>query len=85
MEGGVVFYQSCPRDSGFQVKSELEWENKNHLTVRKKFLTSELRYGKLIKSPARAANKGEARRADLRAEKVWKNFKKALDKVKTVW
>ena len=69
----------------FQVKSELEWENKNHLTVRKKFLTSKLRYGKLIKSPVRAANKGEACRADLRAEKVWKNFKKALDKVETVW
>ena len=68
----------------FQVKSELEWENKNHLTVRKKFLTSKLRYGKLIESPVRAANKGEACRADLRAEKVWKNFKKALDKVEAV-
>ena len=85
MEGAVVFYRSCPRDSGFQVKSGLEWENKNHLTVRKKFLTSELRYGKLIKSPVRAANKEEACRADLRAEKVWKNFKKALDKVEMVW
>ena len=74
MEAAVVFYQSCPRDSGFQVKSELEWENKNHLTVRKKFLTSELRYGKLIESPARAANKGEARRADLRAEKSLKKL-----------
>ncbi len=74
MEGAVVFYQSCPRDSSFQIKSELEWENKNHLTVRKKFLTSELRYGKLIESPAKAANKGEARRADLRAEKSLKKL-----------
>ena len=74
MEGAVVSYQSCPRDSGFQIKSELEWENKNHLTVRKKFLTSKLRYGKLIKSPAKAANKGEARRADLRAEKSLKKL-----------
>ena len=69
----------------FQVKSELEWENKNHLTVRKKFLTSKLRYGKLIESPVRAANKGEACRADLRAEKFEKTSKKALDKVETVW
>ena len=60
-------------------------KNKNHLTVRKKFLTSELRYGKLIKSPARAANKGDACRADLRAKKFEKNLKKALDKVETVW
>ena len=85
MEGAVVPYQSCPRDSGFQVKSGLEWENKNHLTVRKKFLTSELRCGKLIKPPVRAANKGEACRADLRAEKFEKTSKKALDKVETVW
>ena len=51
----------------------------------KKFLTSELRYGKLIKSPVRAADKGDACRADLRAKKFEKNLKKALDKVKTVW
>ena len=51
-------------------KASLNERTKNHLTVRKKFLTSELRYGKLIKSPAKVANKGEARRADLRAEKV---------------
>ena len=68
-----------------EIKGKLEWENKNHLTVRKKFLTSELRYGKLIKSPVRVADKGDARRADLRAEKSLKNLKKALDKVETVW
>ena len=51
-------------------KASLNERTKNHLTVRKKFLTSELRYGKLIKSPAKVANKGEACRADLRAEKV---------------
>ena len=67
MEGAVVPYQSCPRDSGFQVKSGLECENKNHLTVRKKFLTSELRCGKLIESPVRATKKGEACRADLKS------------------
>ena len=52
-------------------------EQKTTWRCEKKFLTSELRYGKLIKSPVRAANKGEACRADLRAEKVWKNFKKS--------
>ena len=51
-------------------KASLNERTKNHLTVRKKFLTIELRYGKLIKSPAKVANKGEACRADLRAEKV---------------
>ena len=51
-------------------KASLNERTKNHLTVRKKFLTSELRYGKLIKPPVRAANKEEACRADLRAEKV---------------
>ena len=55
------------------------------MTVRKKFLTSELRYGKLIKSPVRTGDEGDARRADLRAEKSLKNLKKALDKVETVW
>ena len=54
-------------------KASLNERTKNHLTVRKKFLTNELRYGKLIKSPAKADNKGEACRADLRAEK---NLKK---------
>ena len=55
-------------------KASLNERTKNHLTVRKKFLTSELRYGKLIKSPTRAADKGEARRADLRAEKSLKKL-----------
>ena len=55
-------------------KASLNERTKNHLTVRKKFLTSELRYGKLIESPAKAANKGEARRADLRAEKSLKKL-----------
>ena len=35
-------------------KVSLNERTKNHLTVRKKFLTSEPRCGKLIKSPARA-------------------------------
>jgi len=55
-------------------KASLNERTKNHLTVRKKFLTSELRYGKLIESPAKAANKGEACRADLRAEKSLKKL-----------
>ena len=55
-------------------KASLNERTKNHLTVRKKFLTSELRYGKLIKSPARATDKGEACRADLRAEKSLKKL-----------
>ena len=55
-------------------KANLNERTKNHLTVRKKFLTSKLRYGKLIKLPARAANKGEARRTDLRAEKSLKKL-----------
>ena len=55
-------------------KASLNERTKNHLTVRKKFLTNELRYGKLIKSPAKVANKGEARRADLRAEKSLKKL-----------
>ena len=55
-------------------KASLNERTKNHLTVRKKFLTNELRYGKLIKSHAKAANKGEARRADLRAEKSLKKL-----------
>ena len=48
-------------------KASLNERTKNHLTVRKKFLTSELRYGKLIKSPVRATKKGEACRADLKS------------------
>ena len=36
--------------------------------------TSELRYGKLMKSPERAADKGESHRADLRAEKSLKKL-----------
>ena len=48
-------------------KASLNERTKNHLTVRKKFLTSELRYGKLIESPAKVANKGEARRANLKS------------------
>ena len=36
-------------------KVSLDERTKNHLTVRKKFLTSEPRCGKLIKSPVRAA------------------------------
>ena len=55
-------------------KASLNERTKNHLTVRKKFLTSELRYGKLIESPEKAANKGEAGRADLRAEKSLKKL-----------
>lgn len=51
-------------------KASLNERTKNHLTVRKKFLTSELRYGKLIESPVRVTKQGEACRADLRAEKV---------------
>ena len=47
--------------------ASLNERTKNHLTVRKKFLTSELRYGKLIESPARAMKKGEACRADLKS------------------
>ena len=35
-------------------KASLNERTKNHLTVRKKFLTSELRCGKLIESPVRA-------------------------------
>ena len=66
----------------FQTKSEFEWENKNHLTVRKKFLTSELRHGKLIKSPVKAANKGDARRADRKSLKVQKTWKKFLTRSK---
>ena len=38
-------------------KASLNERTKNHLTVRKKFLTSELRCGKLIESPVRAATK----------------------------
>ena len=38
MEGAVVSYQSCPRDSGFQIKSELEWENKKPPDGAKKVL-----------------------------------------------
>ena len=53
-------------------KASLNERTKNHLTVRKKFLTSELRHGKLIKSPVRAANKGDARRADRKSLKVQK-------------
>ena len=45
-------------------KANLNERTKNHLTVRKKFLTSELRYGKLIESPVRATKEGEACRAD---------------------
>ena len=48
-------------------KASLNERTKNHLTVRKKFLTSELRYGKLIESPVRAMKKGEACRADLKS------------------
>ena len=55
-------------------KASLNERTKNHLTVRKKFLTSEPKYGKLIKSPARATDKGEACRADLRAEKSLKKL-----------
>ena len=51
-------------------KASLNERTKNHLTVRKKFLTSELRCGKLIESPVRVTKQGEACRADLRAEKV---------------
>ena len=38
-------------------KASLNERTKNHLTVRKKFLTSELRCGKLIESPVRAMKK----------------------------
>ena len=55
-------------------KASLNERTKNHLTVRKKFLTSELRCGKLIESPVRAMKKGEACRADLRAEKSLKKL-----------
>ena len=48
-------------------KASLNERTKNHLTVRKKFLTSELRYGKLIEPPVRATKKGEACRADLKS------------------
>ena len=88
---GSVWYYKQALDAGdkslswarfSKSKASLNERTKNHLTVRKKFLTSELRYGRLIKSPARAIDKGEARRADLRAEKVWKNFKKLLTRPK---
>ena len=55
-------------------KASLNERTKNHLTVRKKFLTSEPRCGKLIESPVRAAKQGEACRADLRAEKSLKKL-----------
>ena len=48
-------------------KASLNERTKNHLTARKKFLTSELRCGKLIESPVRAMKKGEACRADLKS------------------
>lgn len=48
-------------------KASLNERTKNHLTVRKKFLTSELRYGKLIESPVRVTKQGEACRADLKS------------------
>ena len=55
-------------------KASLNERTKNHLTVQKKFLTSELRCGKLIESPVRVMKKGEACRADLRAEKSLKKL-----------
>ena len=48
-------------------KASLNERTKNHLTVRKKFLTSELRCGKLIESPVRVTKQGEACRADLKS------------------
>ena len=48
-------------------KASLNERTKNHLTVLKKFLTSELRYGKLIESPVRVTKQGEACRADLKS------------------
>ena len=48
-------------------KASLNERTKNHLTVRKKFLTSEPRCGKLIESPVRAAKQGEACRAGLKS------------------
>ena len=48
-------------------KASLNERTKNHLTVRKKFLTSKLRYGKLIESPVRVTKQGEACRADLKS------------------
>ena len=48
-------------------KASLNERTKNHLTVRKKFLTSKLRYGKLMESPVRVTKQGEACRADLKS------------------
>ena len=86
---GSVWYYKQALDAGdkslswarfSKSKASLNERTKNHLTVRKKFLTSELRYGKLIESPVRATKEGEACRAD---RKSWKKLEKTLKKLLT--